>query len=150
MLIPFSKIFNIQYISYGILAGLHCLEKQTNNTPDCHQCATITVMTLNSSCLSISAEVIQINHRRSLAVCRSCVFLDQVENQMFGQLVPSIKRVNICKWPPQEHRLTLTCSTTILCTSSNTQVCENYDYTLALKIKRYPIFSTYTHIDSVL
>lgn len=37
-----------------------------------------------------------------------------------------------------------------LCTSSNTQVCENYDYTLALKIKRYPIFSKYTHIDSVL
>lgn len=25
------------------------------------------------------------------------------------------------KWPPQEHRLTWTCSTTILCTSSNTQ-----------------------------
>lgn len=59
--------------------------------------------------------------------------------------------MNICKMATSKTQVNFDMQHNhTLCTSSNTQVCENYDYTLALKIKRYPIFSKYTHIDSVL
>lgn len=129
--------------------GLNCSKKQPTLTSYCHQYATIIIMTLHSRCFSFINKV-ELNkpqkkrkrkkEKTSWWSIRRYVFLDQVINkELRKKMFPFIKSMNICKVATSKTQVNFDMQHNhTLCTLSNTRVCENYDYTLALKKKRYP------------